>query len=239
MSADILVLAAHPDDAELVIGGSIARFTDLGYTVVICDMTRGEMGTRGTAEERAAEAEAGAAVLGVKTRLNLDLGDGQLLTSTAARTRVVEVIRDLRPTILLTHHWHDLHPDHSATAQIVRDTMYPSGFPKYPAAGEPWRPNEVLFFMGHFPFEPDLVIDTSKHHALKMEAVRCYASQLYDPDRDAMGTNIGRPDFLDRIEARARFYGTQIYATFGEPFVTLRPIPVQDPVALYKDYPKI
>jgi bacillithiol biosynthesis deacetylase BshB1 len=239
VAVDVLAIGAHPDDVEMICGGTLAKLIDRGRTVAIADMTRGEMGTRGTPEQRAQEAAAAAELLGVSERVNLDLGDGRLENTEAARIAVTEQIRRLRPKLVLSHYWDDLHPDHSATGHIVRDTMYPSGFSNYPADGDPYRPNEYLFFMAHFPFDPSFIIDITGYHDRKIESVLCYHSQLHNPNTDGLETWISQPSFVQRLEARARVYGAMIYKEFGEPFLVRRPVPVDDPVTLYEPFTKI
>ncbi len=239
MTVDVLAIGAHPDDIEMICGGTVAKLIDRGYKVAIIDMTRGEMGTRGTPETRAAEAAAAAKVLGVTERINLDCGDGRMENTEENRVKVIEQIRRLRPKLILTHYWDDLHPDHSATGHIVKDTMYPSGFANYPAEGDPFRANEYLFFMAHFPFDPSFIVDVSDYHEKKLEAVRCYASQLFNEKIDGLETGISSPSFINRLEARARTYGGMIYKEFGEPYLVRRPVPVDDPVKLYEPFGKI
>ncbi len=239
MKVDVLAIGAHPDDVEMICGGTLAKLTAAGRSVAIIDMTRGEMGTRGTPEQRAAEAAQAARILGVTERVNLELPDGRLENTEAARIKVVEQIRRLRPTIVMTHYWDDLHPDHSATGHIVRDTMYPAGFANYPAAGDPYRPNEYLYFMAHFTFEPSFIVDVTDFYPQKVEAVVCYGSQLHDQTVDGLETLISQPTFLKRLEGRARNYGNMIYREFGEPFLVRRPVPVEDPVAMYAPFPKV
>lgn len=239
MSVDVLVIGAHPDDVEMIVGGTVAKLVDRGRTVAIADMTRGEMGTRGTPEIRKAEADAAAKVLGVVERVNLELPDGRLENNELARVKVIELIRRLRPRIVMTHYWDDLHPDHSATGFIVRDTMYPSGFANYPAKGAPFRPNEYLFFMAHFTFEPSFIVDIDGYWDKKVESIKCYQSQLHDATRDGLETLISQPTFIKRLEGRARNYGGMIYREFGEPFIVRRPVPVVDPVELYESFSKI
>lgn len=239
MTVDILAIGAHPDDVEMICGGTIAKMVDRGYSAAIIDMTRGEMGTRGTPEIRAAEAAAAAKVLGCVERVNLELPDGRMVNSEEARVKVVEQIRRLRPKLVLSHYWEDLHPDHSATGHIVKDTMYPAGFANYPARGAPFRPNEYLFFMAHFPFEPSFVVDIAGYWEKKVESILCYKSQLHDQTVDGLETLIAEPTFLKRLEGRARNYGNMIYREFGEPFLVRRPVPVEDPVALYAPFGKV
>jgi len=238
MTVDVLAIGAHPDDIELIAGGTIAGLVRRGKRVAVIDLTRGEMGTRGTAEERAREAAAAAEVLGLAERINLDLGDGRVANTRENRRRVIGEMRRLRPSIVLNHHWHDLHPDHCAAAEIMRDSMYPVGMPKYDAEGEAYRPNEVLFFMGHFPFEPDVIVDVSEDMETKLAACRCYRSQLYQEGSVERETNISQRDFLEHITARARHYGSQILKTYGEPFAVRRPVPVLDLVDQYRAFSK-
>ncbi len=238
MTIDVLAIGAHPDDIELIAGGTIAGLTRRGKRVAVIDLTRGETGTRGTPEERAREAAAASEILGLVERINLDMGDGKLANTAINRRRLIAEIRRLRPVVVLSHHWHDLHPDHCAAAEIMKDCMYPMGMPKFDAPGIAYRPNEVLFFMGHFPFEPNLIVDTSDDFETKLAACRCYKTQLYQPDNSEPETTISQPDFLNYIEARARFYGMQIGKTFGEPFAVRRPPPVLDLVDHYQPFPR-
>ena len=239
MSLDVLAVGAHPDDVDMSVGGTVARLIDLGRSVAILDLTRGEMGTRGSAELRAEEARCAARVLGVTERITLNLGDGMLENDAASRREVIEVIRRFRPKLVLGQYWEDLHPDHAAAGKMLRSVMYPSGFAKYPAGGEPYRPHEFLFYMAHTPFIPNLIVDTSNSNGKKMEAIRCFSSQ-FDPTRNGKPpTVISQPDFLLKLEGRARYYGGLIDRAFGEPYLVLRPIPMLDPVSHYEPFPKI
>ena len=239
MAVDVMAIGAHPDDVELIAGGTVAKLVRKGRSVVIVDLTRGEMGSRGTAETRAQEAREAAGVLGIADRVSLDMGDGLLANTLENRVQVIELMRRFRPTIVLTHHWHDLHPDHCAASHIVQDSMYPVGMAKFPAQGRPYRPNEFLFFMGHFPFKPDIIVDVSEDFDKKLEALGCYVSQLHKPGSTEPETNISQPGFIAMITAQARHYGAQILKAYGEPFAVRRPVPVDDPVALYQPFTKI
>lgn len=239
MGVDVLAIGAHPDDVDMTCGGTLAKLVGRGRSVAMLDLTRGEMGTRGTPELRAQEARAAAEVLGVNERITLDFGDGRLENNAENRRKVIEEVRRLRPILILTHYWEDLHPDHAAAGQIVRSIMYPVGFANYPAEGEPYRPNEVLFFMAHTPFEPSFIVDVDDFHERKMEAIRRFGSQIYQDDTDDPPTQISQPDFLTRLEARARHYGSLIGRSFGEPFLVTRAIPMVDPVDHYDAFPKV
>lgn len=238
MSVDVVAIGAHPDDIELIAGGTIAGLIRRGKRVAGIDLTRGEMGTRGSPEERAMEAEAAAGVLGLAERINLDMGDGRLVNTVENRRKLIGELRRLRPIVVLAHHWVDLHPDHCVAGEMMKDCMYPMGMPKYDADGDPYRPNEVLFFMGHFPIEPNLVVDVSEDFETKLAACRCYRTQLYQPGSTDHETNISQPDFLNHIEARARHYGMQILKKYGEPFSVRRPVPVDDLVEHYRPFRK-
>jgi N-acetylglucosamine malate deacetylase 1 len=239
MPVDILAIGAHPDDIELIAGGTIAKLAAQGYSIAAMDLTRGEMSTRGTPEMRASEAARAAEILGLSERICLDLGDGHLEDSMSNRIQISEQIRRFQPLLVLTHHWHDLHPDHCAAANLIKNTMYTVGMENYPARNEPFRPHEVLFFMGHLPFEPSFIVDIDGFFEKKLEAVKCYQSQLAHSGLPGRPTNISQPGFLDVIEARARHYGSLIQRTFGEPFFARRPVPMADPVAHYKPFSKL
>ncbi|MHC4470473.1 MAG: bacillithiol biosynthesis deacetylase BshB1 [Planctomycetota bacterium] len=233
MQMDLVVFAAHPDDAELAAGGLVAKTVKLGYRVAIVDLTRGELGTRGTPEQRAEESAAADRVLGVAARVNLGLPDGGLTESTENRRLVVDAIRRHRPSLVAAPYVEDLHPDHAVTGRLVEASLYPSGFAKYETGSEPHRPQGLIHYMNHYPFEPTFVLDVSDVWAKRMEAVMCYASQLHRPGSSEPATNISAPDFLEKLEARFRHYGSLIGATFGEPYWTRRPLPVADPIACF------
>ena len=239
MTVDVLAIGAHPDDVEMTIGGTIAKLVSRGRSVAIVDLTRGEMGTNGTPQQRSEEAAAAAKVLGVVTRINLDMGDGVMENTLANRVKVIQVVRELRPSIVLAPYWHDLHPDHITSGMIVREIMYPVGFAKFPAGGKPHRPNEFLYYMQHFTFEPSFIVDVTDFHETKLESVRCYGSQLHNHHFDRLPTQIGDPEFLRRLEGRARHYGGLIQKRYGEPLLAPRPVPMDDVVEHYRAFTKL
>ena len=239
MGVDVLAVGAHPDDVDMIAGGTLAKLKGRGRSIVVVDLTRGEMGTRGSPELRADEANNAASVLGVDNRIILDMGDGRLEANEENRRKIIEIIREFRPKVVMGHYWEDLHPDHVAAGWLLRSVMYPCGFANYPAEGEPFRPNEFLYFMAHFTFNPSFIVDITEYQAQKMEAVKCYASQLHSKDTQAPATQIAQPDFLLKIEARARHFGSLIDRTFGEPFYVLRAVPMNDPVDHYAPFPRI
>jgi bacillithiol biosynthesis deacetylase BshB1 len=239
MGVDVLAIGAHPDDVDMIAGGTLAKLAHRGKSVVVVDLTRGEMGTRGSPEQRAKEARCAAEVLKLKDRIQLDLGDGLMEDNFEARRQVIELIRSLRPKVVMGHYWEDLHPDHVAAGRIVRSVMYPAGFANYPAEGKPYRPAEFLYFMAHFTFDPSFIVDITGFHDQKMKAVRCFASQLFAEGSDEPATGISQPDFLKKLEGRARHFGSLIDRAFGEPFLVSRAVPMVDPVDHYESLPRI
>ncbi len=228
MGTDVLAVGAHPDDVELSAGGTVAKLVAEGFSVVILDLTRGERASRGTPERRREEAEKAARVLGARRRIILDMGDAVLEDNMDNRKLLVETIREVRPRLVLAPYWEDTHPDHAAAGRMVRDSIYPSGFRNFPAAGAPHRPQTVLFYMCHKPFIPDLVVDVSDHMKTKMAAIREHHSQFDPPSDGETETRISSPRFLPMIEAKARYYGEMIGREFGEPFALHEPLPVRD-----------
>ncbi len=240
-TADVLAFGAHPDDVELGVGGTILGMIARGRSVVIVDCTRGELGTRGTPEIREREAREAARLLGVETRVNLELPDGGVLLNDDSRRRVVEVIRRFKPTIVLAPRTDDLHPDHAHAARIIHDAAFLSGIRKWNASGAAHRPRAVLEYASHTQFPPSFVVDITPHFARKKEACLAYRSQFFDPASTEPATYISSSRFWDWWEGRARHYGNMVGAGFGEPFHVATPLRVEDPVAQFEDfgyYPK-
>jgi N-acetylglucosamine malate deacetylase 1 len=232
---DALAIGAHPDDAEMGAGGTLLRLGALGYSTGILDMTRGEMGTRGTAEIRAEEARAAARELGLSFRDTLDLGDGCVRDTEEARVALVRVFRRLRPKLVFTHYWEEPHPDHVATAHLVRHASYLAGLAKYDA-DEPLarhRPSSVAHFNMPRWVPPTFIVDITEWADRKEAALRCHGSQLHDPSRaDEPETALTGSDFLERLRSRGHYYGTLIRAGFGEPFLVREALNVEDPIRL-------
>ncbi len=235
MSIDVLAIVAHPDDAELCCSGLLLKQKALGRTIGIVDLTRGEMGTRGTPEIRASEAAAASAVMSIDTRENLGLPDGRLAVNEESRRLVIESIRRHRPTVVLTNYHDDLHPDHAAAGRLVRDVRYLTPMRNYPAGGEPHRVSVFAHVQQHTAFVPSFIVDISDVWERKVEAIQCFASQLHDPGIPELGpgTKIGRPDFLEMFEGRHRYWGSQIGVAHGEAYWVEGPLPVADPFTLW------
>ena len=223
MNLDVLVFAAHPDDAELAMGGTIAKLTDADVKVGIIDLSRGEMGTRGSAETRKAEAEAAAKILKVTARENLDLRDGSLKPNDANLKKVIEKIRKYQPKIIFAPYFNDRHPDHIGTSQLVKEAMFFSGLAKINTEDNgriqsPYRPEKLYYFMQTYEFKPSFVVDISSTFKTKMEAVYAYSTQFHNPESKEPETFISSPGFLKFLESRAQTLGFKIGKDFGEAF---------------------
>lgn len=230
---DILAIFAHRDDAELTCGGTLAKHARLGHRVGILDLTQGEMGTRGSAELRAAEAEAGRVALGVAHRENLGLPDAGIVNTPETRTLVARVVRRLRPQVVITHAREGRHPDHITTAQLVRDACFLAGLAKVAPDLPPHRPRKILHalsFRQDF-VAPSFVVDVSDDFETKMAAVRAYASQFDGATQAGEVYPNGEP-LYDVIRHYAATYGTLIRTRYGEPFLTTEAMQVDDVTAL-------
>jgi bacillithiol biosynthesis deacetylase BshB1 len=234
LPVDALAIGAHPDDIELVVGGTLLKLASIGYKTAVLDMARGEGGTRGTPETRAAEAAASAQTLGLTARENLALPDSHIWCDEDSRLRMVRALRRFRPKVIFTHYWEDPHPDHAHTAQIVREACYVAGLAKFDAqSGQArYRPSAIAHFMFPRTVPPTFVVDITPFADQKMAAIRCFKSQLYDPASKEPETNISAKSFIDRVEARQRFYGTLINVEHGEAFIVKEAIQIFDPVEL-------
>ena len=183
MSVDVLAIGPHPDDVELTICGTLLKLISLGKTVVIADLTRGEMGTCGTEQIRLREASEAASMMGVIERINLDLGDSILSDNFNNRIKIIELIREFRPSLIMASYWDDLHPDHSISGQLVANCCYLSGLSKFPASREPYRPKELLYYMSHYSFTSTFIVDTTKFFEKKLEVLGAYSSQFQSFDK--------------------------------------------------------
>jgi len=221
MKLDILALAAHPDDAEISCGGTIARHVSLGFKVGVVDLTRGELGTRGTAAIRDQEAADSSKILGLSVRENLGLRDGFFKNSEEDQLKVVKAIRKYQPEIVLTNAIYDRHPDHGRASDLVYESCFLSGLTKVETQenGKPqvaWRPKSVYYFIQSQYIQPDFVVDVSDFWEKKLESLRAYRSQFYDPQSKEPETFISNPGFLKLIEARGHEMGYAIGAKYGE-----------------------
>lgn len=220
---DVLIFAAHPDDAELSMGGTIAKFTNNGVKVGIIDLTQGEMGTRGSAEIRRKESTKAAEILKVTVRENLLIPDGDIQLSKENVDKIVVAIRRHRPKIIFAPYLNDRHPDHVRTSRLVKKAMFVSGLFKVKTFNgkntqQAFRPERIYYYMQTYTFNPSFIVDITDTFPDKMKAVKAYATQFHDPKSKEPNTFISTPEFIDYVEARSKFYGFQIKRKFGEPF---------------------
>jgi bacillithiol biosynthesis deacetylase BshB1 len=232
-SLDLLAIFAHRDDAELNCGGTLAKAARSGHRTGILDLTQGEMGTRGTAEIRAAEAERAATVLGVSVRENLGLPDAGIVNDQQTRETLVRALRRLRPKVVIAPALEGRHPDHRVTAQLVRDASFLSGLAKLAPDAPKHRPFKILHaltFRQDF-VRPSFVVDISEDFETKLESVRCYASQFEGATQAGEVYPNGEP-LEDVVRHYAAFYGTLIRRRYAEPFYTTELVAVDDVVSL-------
>ncbi|MFT2007729.1 bacillithiol biosynthesis deacetylase BshB1 [Pontibacter sp. 13R65] len=231
---DILAFASHPDDIELGCAGTIIAHIAAGKKVGIVDLTRGELGTRGTPEVRAAEAEAASKILGVTARENLGFADAFFQNDKEHQLRVVQAIRKYQPEIVLMNAVHDRHPDHGKGSSLVSDACFMAGlrmintFGDDGEAQQPWRPKVVYHFIQDRLITPDFIVDVTPFWEQKMESIRAFRSQFYNPDDTSPNTYISSPEFLKFVEARALEFGHSIGVTYGEGFTKERHIGVRN-----------
>ena len=231
---DVLAIAAHPDDVELSAGGTLIKLAALGYRTGIVDLTRGEAGTRGTPEQRAQEAARAAKILGLTVRETFDLGDARIWPDENSRIQVVRVLRRLRARVIFTQHWDDPHPDHAHTSQLVREAAHLAGVARYDAEGklERFRPSCVAHFLFSHKVVPSFLVDISSSSARKWQAIRCHASQFYNPRSRQPESRVSTRQFLEEIESRDRYFGALIGVQRAEGFYVREALNVADPVAL-------
>lgn len=245
MQLDILALAAHPDDTELCCGGTLTALANQGKKVGVIDFTRGEMGTRGTPEQRLEEASSAADIIGLKVRKNLGLSDTNIQNSRKNQLKIIQQVRKYQPHLCLVGAPSDRHPDHGHGTDLALDALFYSGLTKIETVDEQdipqdrWRPSHILHYMQDRPFDPDIIFDISQAFETKKEAILAFETQfnVSDPD-DEPESYISGTDFFKGIEARARHYGHLIGATYGEPFKYYNgPIPMHSFEAFFETNP--
>ena len=230
---DILAFGAHPDDVELAASGTILKHINMGKRVGIIDLTRGEMGTRGTASERDAEATESSNILGLHVRENLKFRDCFFKIDEEHLLKVIEQIRRFRPSIVLCNAVNDRHPDHSRASRLISRACFLSGLSKIKTSFKnldqhAFRPNAVYHYIQDYWIDPDFIVDVSPFFDLKMKAILSFKSQFYNPDSKLPETPISTKNFMDSVKARAVAFGRYIGADYGEGFTAERCIGVDD-----------
>lgn len=232
-NVDVLAIGAHPDDLELSCGGTIAKLVASGTRVGMLDLTRGEMGTRGTAEIRRREAERAAEILGAAFRMQLDFGDGGLRTGREEELELIRIFRQTTPSLIIAAYPDDRHPDHARGGGLVTDAWFYSGLRALDIGLPAHRAQSVVYYLLNYPVVPTFIVDVTAHHHTKRDAMLAFESQFHREGSSEPLTMIAQKSFLEMIEARARHFGGFIGAEFGEAFWSRTPPRVDDPIAAF------
>ncbi len=233
MKVDILAIGVHPDDVELSCSGTLLRHIAAGKKVALLDLTRGELGTRGSAEIRDQEAATAARLMGAVARDNLAMADGFFKQTEENLRKIISIIRKYRPEIVLANAIEDRHPDHGRAAKLISQACFLSGLLKIKTefGGSPqehWRPKVVYHYIQDYNLKPDFLVDITPYIDKKMELIMAFSSQFYNPKSTEAPSPISGKDFLDYIAAKARTLGRVIGAEYAEGFTVNRTIGVDD-----------
>ncbi|MFN8406472.1 MAG: bacillithiol biosynthesis deacetylase BshB1 [Sphingobacteriaceae bacterium] len=233
MKLDILVFAAHPDDAELGCSGTILKYVASGKKVGIVDLTRGELGTRGDAQTRAEESAHAAQIMGLHVRENLNMRDGFFKNDETHQLRIIQAIRTYAPEIILANAYHDRHPDHGRACDLVTDAVFLSGLIKIETEmngqiQNAWRPKLLFHYIQDRYIKPDIVVDITPFWDQKMACINAFKTQFYNPSVSGKDTYISSPNFIQSLEARAREFGKLAGSTYAEGFTSRKILAVDD-----------
>ena len=231
MSIDLLAIAAHPDDVEQTCGGTLIRMAEQGYRTGVLDLTAADMGTRGTPEQRLAEAEEAARHMLVRWRGNLHLPDARLENSLGARMTLAVKIRELRPRVVIVPYWQARHPDHYRAGELAYEACFLAGLKKLDPYSGPHRPHKILYASSYANVTPSFVVDISAQFERRMAALLSYRSQFGDMEQ-ASDLFPREQEIRERHAAIARFYGNLIGVKYGEPFVVKETMRVDDVVSM-------
>ncbi len=228
---DALFIAAHRDDTEIVCGGTVIKMTDAGHRVGLLDLTAGELGTRGTAANREAEAAAAAKIMGLSARINLGLPDAGLRNIPEYQNKIVRIIREYKPTMIVLPYWQQRHPDHREAGKLGYDACYLAGLQKYDAPGEPHRPRKILYSSNLRDVRHSFVVDVTDQFERKLEAVAAYKSQFGTRDGAREIFNPG-VDIYEFMKTSANYLGNQIGVKYAEGFTVKDYLIIDDPLGL-------
>ena len=220
MKVDVLVFGAHPDDVELGCGGTVIKLVEQGKKVGIIDLTKGELGTRGTTQSRRVECENATKILGVRVRENMDFKDGFFENDEGHKLALIKKIRDYQPEIVIANAPSDRHPDHGRASQIVVDACFLSGLEKVDTKQKVWRPKAIYHYIQFNHLQPDFVIDISGQMEKKIEAVKTYKTQFFNADSKETETIISKKGFLESVKYRAQDLGRQANCEYAEGFIS-------------------
>lgn len=215
---DALAFGAHPDDVELGCAGTLYKLHQLGYSTGIIDLTEGELGSRGTVAERYKESAEAGKILQISLRNNLKIPDGNIALTQENRRKIIDVIRETKPTIVFAPYPDDRHPDHIHAGKLVTEATFYAGLPKIATALPRHRPHRVLYYMTTYEFDPTFVVDITEQFETKLKALQAYRSQFYNPNWPGEKTFVSSKWFMEAVEFRARHYGWKAGVKYGEPF---------------------
>lgn len=227
---DVMAFGAHPDDIELSCGGTLIKLREAGYSVVLVDMVRGEMGTRGTVETRKEEAAEAAQIIGALARENLELEDSNIHVSAEAKRPVVRIIRKYRPRMIFVPYYEDRHPDHYHASELAYEGAYVAGLTRYETGQESHRPSKVAYYMASYEFEPTFIVDIGEQFERKMEAIYAYSTQFKPECGPYEQTRLTSRGFNWRLVHRMAYYGSLIGKKYGEGFLIRGAMEVDDPL---------
>ncbi len=229
---DVLTIAAHPDDVELTCAGTLLRMIDQGYSAGILDLTQGEMGTRGTPEIRATEANAAAAIIGARWRERMNLGDARLTSSIENRMAVAERIRAAKPRTVILPYWDGRHPDHYTAAILGYEACYAAGLKQLGIPGAPHRPQKILYSAMYAEVTPSFIVDITPYFPRKLEAMMAFASQFAGDMREVTELYPAWGRLMDRITTQCKYFGHLIGVEYAEPFIVKEAIAIDDIVKM-------
>ena len=229
---DVMAFGAHPDDVEIGCGGTVIKLCDAGRKVVVVDMVRGELGTRGSAETRQQEAEASSKILGIHARENLCLEDGDIHITAEAKRKVAEVVRKWRPEAVFLPYWNDRHPDHYNASNLIYEGIFLAGLARYDTGQESFRPKRLYYYMGWVEFDPTFIVDVTEQADRKMDAIFAFETQFKRTASNDPQTHLTSPDTEWLIRSRMAHHGSLIRKKYGEGFLVRGRLAVGDPLDL-------
>ncbi len=234
-SLDIIAFGAHPDDVELGCGGTLAKLAQQKLKIGIVDLSEGEMGTRGTVAERYDEAREAARLLGISDRLNLQIPDADIQNNPVNRAKIIAIVRKFCPKIVFAPYPADRHPDHIHAGNLIREACFYAGVTKILPNDHPaYRPFRIIYYMITDDFIPTFLVDISRQFPVKLNAIKAYKSQFYNPNYEAEETFISSKNYLESIDVRGRYFGWKAGAKYAEPFWMKEPIVFEDLSVLMK-----
>jgi bacillithiol biosynthesis deacetylase BshB1 len=245
-SVDVLAFGTHPDDIEITCAGTLLKLRRLGWRIGAVDLTRGELGTRGSAEIRAKETAEANRILRPVFRVNLGIPDGNIALDQENLLMVIQQIRQHRPRLILAPHWEERHYDHVHASRLISEAAFYSGLPKIETGPPAWRPFRVLYYLGRVGVQPSFVVDISETFTDKMKALRCYSTQVHRGGSAKLArgarsagpaTLISTPYAMQVFETLTRYYGAMIGTAHGEPFVVREALELADPVEYFNSFP--